>query len=381
MRATAKFAGVGALLLAGVLAVSGCGADTAAGSSDEVVVGVALPLTGGSAILGEPMSHGIELAVKQINEDGGIDGKKVRIAREDIGPDNESALNAFNRLLNEDPVAVIGFPVSTQGFAIMTQVDRAGIPVIMGGTNSKLAAGSKLAFNMTTHDGVATAAAVEYAAKKLGVTKIALLRESGELGTGGSEVVHASAKKNGIDVVAEEIFQSGDVDLATQATNLRNSDAQMLFIFGQQADFITASNALATAGVDMRVFASGLQPKTYQDMTLGSLGTVYVRNQCVPTAAKSGPLADWTKVYTDEFGTAPSEYAAIAYDGFELLKTAIKGSDGDPAKVADALANLPDTKGICGVHRGGPDGNLSFGVTLGHYEGDNYVVDYETSVD
>jgi len=348
----------------------------------EITLAVALPTTGGSAVLGEPMTHGIEMAVAEINAAGGIDGATLKIVQEDLGADDAAALNAFNRLTSDNPAAVIGFPVSTQGFAVMTQVDRTGIPVVMGGTNSRLAAGSDWAFNMTSTDAVTSTAAAQFAAETLGVTKVGLLRESGELGTGASEVLNKAADTFGFEIVKEEIFQSGDVDLSSQANNLRASDAEMIFVYGQQADFIVAGNALATAGVFLPAFLGGVQPGTLEKMNKDAFEIIYNRNQCVPAAAKDGALAEWSAAYTEEFGAAPTEYAAIAYDGVHLIANALKEAGStDPDALAKALGSAGETTGVCGVHYGGPDGNLSFGVTIGHYdESGAYVLDESLSV-
>ncbi|MGL3148984.1 ABC transporter substrate-binding protein [Microbacterium sp. A82] len=364
-------------------ALTSCSEGGGGGGADgEVVIGVALPTTGGSAVLGEPMTHGIEMAVEAINQAGGIDGQTVRVIQEDIGADDETALNAFNRITSENPTAVIGFPVSTQGFAVMTQVDRTGIPVIMGGTNAKLAAGSDWVFSMTSHDGITTRAAAQFATEDLGAKKIALLRESGELGSGASEILNEAAEEFGFEIVDEEIFQSGEVDLTTQANNLRNSDAEMLFVYGQQADYIVAANALATAGVKLPSFVAGLQPGTFEQLNYDGFETIYNRNQCVPSAATEGPLFDWSQAYEEEFGSAPTEYAAIAYDGANLLFQAIaEAGVGDPEALQTALLELPESTGVCGVHHGSAEGELSFSVTLGHYEDGAYIPDTSIDVD
>lgn len=365
--------------------LSACSADepgaTGTGGDGELTIGVALPTTGGSAVLGEPMTHGIEMAVAEINENGGIDGASVGISQVDLGADDTDALNAFNRVASEDPVAIIGFPVSTQGFAVSTQVDRTGIPVVMGGTNSRLAGISDWVFSMTSSDAITTTAAAEFATDSLGVSKIGLLRESGELGTGASEILTEASEDLDFEIVQEETFQTGDVDLSTQANSLVNSDAEMLFIYGQQSDYIVIANALATAGADLPAFIAGLQPGTYDQLNYDGFAEIYNRNQCIPSAATEGPLAEWSTAYEDEFGAEPTEYAAIAYDGMMVLAEAIEQAGStDPEAVREALATLPESEGVCGLHMGTEVGNLSFGVTIGHYEDGEYVVDEQLTV-
>lgn len=355
--------------------------ETTEGATEDVVlgdilIGVGLPTTGGSAVLGEPMTHGIEMAVAEINAAGGILGGQITIAQEETGADDAAALNSFNRLVAQNPVAVIGYPISTQGFAIMTQIGRTQIPTILGGTNSGLAAADEWAFGMTSRDSITSTAAVEFAANTLGYTKIGILREAGELGTGASEVVNAAAADLGIEVVEEQIFNTGDVDLSSQANAIAAADIEMLFVYGQQADYIVISNALATAGAGFPTFIAGLQPGTYAELNYDGFGTIYNRNQCIPSAATEGPLAEWSAAYEAEFGSVPTEYAAIAYDGIKVLAAAIENAASlEPAAVKEALNNLPLMEGICGPHVGTPEGNLSFGVTIGHYEADGYVPD------
>jgi len=342
----------------------------------DILLGVGLPTTGGSAVLGEPMTHGIEMAVQEINEAGGILGGAVTILQEETGADDAAALNSFNRLVSSDVAAVIGYPISTQGFAIMTQIERSQIPTILGGTNSNLAGGGEWAFNMTSRDAITSRAAAEFANSTLGYTKIGLLREAGELGTGASEVITAAAADLGMEIVNEQIFQTGDVDLSSQANSIAASDIDMLFVYGQQADFIVISNALATAGAQFPTFIAGLQPGTYASLNYDGFGRIYNRNQCIPSAATEGPLFEWSQKYEAEFGAAPTEYAAIAYDGVNVLAQAIENAESlEPEAIRDALTNLPLMQGICGPHVGTPEGNMSFGVTIGHYEESGYVPD------
>jgi branched-chain amino acid transport system substrate-binding protein len=379
VRAASAATSVVALVL---LTACGNGSDSGGGEiGDEIAIGVALPTTGGSAVLGEPMTHGIEMAVAEINEEGGVDGAQVKITQEDLGADDTDALNAFNRLTSENPAAIIGFPVSTQGFAVATQVDRTGIPVVMGGTNSRLAGISDWVFSMTASDAITTTAAAEFAVETLGVERIGLLRESGELGTGASEVLTAASEDLGFEIVQEEIFQSGDVDLSTQANALRNSDAEMLFVYGQQADYIVVANAFAAAGLKLPTFIAGLQPGTYAELNYDGFETIYTRNQCRPSSDAEGRLGEWATQYEEEFGTPPTEYAAIAYDGMHLLADAIaEAGSTEPEAIRDALTNMPETEGVCGVHVGTEEGALSFGVTIGHFEGEAYVADEQLTV-
>jgi branched-chain amino acid transport system substrate-binding protein len=342
----------------------------------DILIGVGLPTTGGSAVLGEPMTHGIEMAVEEINAAGGILGGQITISQAETGADDAAALNSYNRLVAETPVAVIGYPISTQGFAIMTQIERSMVPTVLGGTNSKLAASGEWAFSMTSRDGITSRAAAEFVANSLGYTKIGLLREAGELGTGASEVLTEAAADLGMEIVNEQIFQTGDVDLSSQANSLAASDIEMLFVYGQQADYIVASNALATAGAGFPSFIAGLQPGTYASLNLDGFGIIYNRNQCIPSAATEGPLADWAAAYEAKYEVAPTEYSAIAYDGIMVLAQAIEDAASlEPEAIKDALTNLALMQGICGPHAGTESGNLSFGVTIGHYVDGGYVPD------
>ena len=96
---------VSAMMVAGLMA--GCG--SSGGSADTLKIGLATPLTGASAQDGQAIENGVKLAVKQVNDAGGIDGKKVEVVVEDDKGDSSEAATVANKLAQDDSIlAIVG---------------------------------------------------------------------------------------------------------------------------------------------------------------------------------------------------------------------------------------------------------------------------------
>ncbi|MGK5506973.1 ABC transporter substrate-binding protein [Brevibacillus formosus] len=100
-----------AVMLTLSLAVAGCanqGSSTGGADAGEILVGVILPVTGNNATDGKDMQNAIEMAVKKINDNGGVLGEKLKIEVADDGCDPQMATTAANKLASQNVVAVVG---------------------------------------------------------------------------------------------------------------------------------------------------------------------------------------------------------------------------------------------------------------------------------
>ena len=134
---------------------SATSAAPAAKSTEPVKIGIVAPTTGQFALLGQPVRYGIELAIADLDAKGGISGAKIDTSVQDSGASNTTATSATQAALAQKPVAVLGYPLSTQAFAVMDLVKTAKIPTFVSGTNRDLTRqGIPWVFNMYTNDDV-----------------------------------------------------------------------------------------------------------------------------------------------------------------------------------------------------------------------------------
>ena len=115
------------------LAVAACGGSSSAGSGDSsqpVKVGLIVSLTGNYAPLGSEDKKSVELAVQQINDKGGLLGRKIELTVKDDKSQPDQSVLAFNELKSAGVAAVIGSPFSNSALATIPQVDRDKIPYV-----------------------------------------------------------------------------------------------------------------------------------------------------------------------------------------------------------------------------------------------------------
>ena len=116
----------GTMLLGGVLA--GCGDDT---NSNEIKVGANFEITGNQANYGSAGLDGLKLAIKEANDAGGIDGKKITLVQADTKSEASEAVNSATKLISDDKVKVIVGPMVTANVMAESQVANDNkIPVI-----------------------------------------------------------------------------------------------------------------------------------------------------------------------------------------------------------------------------------------------------------
>ena len=110
-------AAAGVVAAAGVLtacggssstAASAAGSTAAAASGDTIKVGVMGPLSGNVSVYGQAVVNGAALYLKQVNANGGINGKQIEILTEDEQGDATQAVNCFTKMVDEGMTALIG---------------------------------------------------------------------------------------------------------------------------------------------------------------------------------------------------------------------------------------------------------------------------------
>ena len=114
---------ISAVVATSVMALSfmGCGSNSGDGTSkskdeksdNQIVIGAILPLTGSVSTYGESAKNGAQLCIDEINENGGINGKKVVIKYEDDEGDSTKSINAYDKLVNQENASVIVGPLTS----------------------------------------------------------------------------------------------------------------------------------------------------------------------------------------------------------------------------------------------------------------------------
>ena len=172
-----------------MLSFTGCSETKSGGSSssgkesDTINLGFVLPLTGSVPNLGSAMKNGAELAIEEINNAGGINGKKIKATIEDDENKPATAPNAITKLIEQDKVdAVLGTYASSCSIAMAPiAAQNKKVMLSIGSTNAKVTSeGGEYVFRACFIDPFQGKIAAEYAYNDLDAKKVAVLYDVGK---------------------------------------------------------------------------------------------------------------------------------------------------------------------------------------------------------
>ena len=212
-------------LLAGATAVS-LGFGPAHAQQDDIVIGGSLPLTGVFAFAGIAVEAGMQDYITIVNDAGGIDGRKVRLAYEDTGYKVDQSVAVYNKLTSQEEIHL--YYGDSTGFAktIAPELARSG-EMIMGGASFASELNDPEAFPYTFMAGPDYSEMVgillEYIAQETPGAKLVLVNSDTEFGRDPIESTRAKAADLGLEIVEEIITAPGSVDVSTEVLKLRRA--------------------------------------------------------------------------------------------------------------------------------------------------------------
>ena len=338
-----------AAMCAGMLAGCGGGADTneaTNGDSGESTaaafkIGGTGPLTGDAAIYGNAVKNGAQLAVDEINAEGGV---QFELKMEDDENDPEKAVSAYNALKDWGVQLALGAVTSKPGEATATEnfADRifaltpsASAPAVTEGKDN--------VFQMCFSDPNQGTASAEYIADNQMGTKIAVIYKNDDVYSSGIyEKFKAEAETKGLNIVSTTTFTSSSAtDFSVQLGEAKAAGADLLFlpIYYQPASLIL-----------QQAKSMGYAPKFFgvdgMDgiLTLEGFDTSLAEGVMLLTPfnadAEDEKTQSFVTKYKEQFGDVPNQFAADAYDCVYAYKAAIEASGATPDMSAEELCDL-----------------------------------------
>lgn len=343
-----------ALVLA-VLMVSACLVGCTDGSSDNgsgnnantLKIGGLGPVTGNAAIYGVAVKNAAELAVKEINEAGGVNGMQLELKYEDDEHNAEKAVNAYNTLVDWGMQVLMGAVTSTPCIAVAEKTYADNMFQLTPSGSAIECTQYDNAFRVCFNDPNQGLASAQYIAQNKLATKVAVIYDSSDVYSSGIyEKFMTEAETQKLDVVCEESFTADSAtDFSVQIQKVQESGADLLFLpiyYKEAALILTQSNKV---GLDVKVFGcDGL------DGIIDQLGndSALAEDVMLLTPFAADAEDDLTKkfvtAYKEAYGDTPNQFAADSYDAIYAIKMAIeKGGVNDASISASDLCNVLKT--------------------------------------
>jgi len=336
-----------------------------------IKVGGLAPLSGNLSIYGIATNNGIKLAIQEINAKGGVLGKQLEYVVYDEKGDATEAVNAYNKLVQNDKiVALIGDVTSTPSIAVAQQAAKDGIPMITAtGTAADITKAGKNIFRVCFIDPYQGEVMASYASKKLNAKKAAILyNTSDDYSIGLTESFEATAKDLGLTIVDKEGYTKGDVDFNSQLTKIAAAKADVVFIPVYYEDAALIAVQAKAAGINATLLgADGWDGIIDKISDASAISNAYF---CCGYSAENNDanLQAFIKKYTETYKEAPKGFSAQGYDAVYLLAQAIKEANStDSAAIVAALTKI-DFKGITGEIKFDENRNPIKGVVINTFK-------------
>ena len=340
-----------ALITAGCSTSSSTGTTASPTSSGTIKIGGLAPLTGNLSIYGISTNNGVKLAIDEINASGGVLGKKLEYIVYDEKGDATEAVNAYNKLVQNDKiVALIGDVTSTPSIAVAQIAAKDGIPMITAtGTAADITKAGKNIFRVCFIDPYQGQVMASYAYKKLNAKKAAILyNTSDDYSIGLTTSFESTAKELGLTIVSKEGYTKGDVDFNSQLTKIASSGADVLFIPVYYEDAALIAVQAKAAGIKaVMLGADGWDGIVDKISDAKAIEGAYF---CCGYSAESTDTAlqAFITKYTNTYKEAPKGFAAQGYDAVYLLAQAIKEAGTTEKTAVVAALTKINFKGITG---------------------------------
>jgi len=344
-----------ALALVSVLAAA-CGgaaapaaAPAASGLPAEITLGAVHDLSGSTANYGTAIQKGINLAVKQINEQKYLgDGHTLKVTFMDAAGDPKQAIAAYEKLVaDKSIVAILGPTLSTEAKSADPIAQQAKVPVVASSnTVDGIVEIGDYIFRTSLPESLVVPNTVKVTGKALNLKQVAVMYGNDDAFTqGGYKVFKDSLTKAGIKILTEETFAKGDTDFSAQLTKIKslNPDAIIVSALAEEAANIMVQ--ARTLGIPDSVHIIGgngfNSPQLFKIAAKSAEGAI---SGSAWNVASSFPAsADFVKAFKAEYNSDPDQFAAQAYTAAWVTAVAIKNAGSvDHAAVRGALAQVKD---------------------------------------
>ena len=305
------------------------------------------PVTGAAAIYGQAVKNATELAINEVNEDGGINGYQVEFQFEDDENDAEKSLNAYNALKDWGMNILVGTVTSTPCVAVANETAADSMFQLTPSGSATECVANPNVFRVCYSDPAQGTASAKYIGEHKLASKVAVIYDSSDVYSSGIyEKFAQEAPNQGIEVVDAEAFTAdSNKDFSTQLQKAKESGAELVFLpiyYTEASLILQQANTMGYApqffgcdGMDGILQVENFDVKLAEGLML-----------LTPFAADATDdlTVNFVKSYEEAYGETPIQFAADAYDAVYIIKAAMEEANVTPdmsaSDICDAMEGV-----------------------------------------
>ncbi|ADL50947.1 ABC transporter substrate-binding protein [Clostridium cellulovorans] len=323
--------------------LAGCGEKK---SNDSLIkIGAIGPLSGAASTYGISVKEGTSLLEKEINDAGGINGKKIQFVFEDDQAEPNSATQAFNKLVDDEKVvAILGGVTSGATLAIAPNATAKKIPMLTPtGTEPTITkVGGEYMFRGCFIDSFQGEVLGKYASETLKKKTAAVLYNSGsDYSKGVADAFKTKFESEGGNVSEFLTYNDKDTDFKAQLTKIKTANPDVLVL----PDYYNVVGLIAKQARNIGIQSQFLGGDGWESEDLIKIGGDSVNGALYINHYYSADTDEKVKTFVDaykkEYDKEPDAFAALGYDSSKILVKAIeKANDTDGEAIKNALASI-----------------------------------------
>ncbi|GAB6090549.1 branched-chain amino acid ABC transporter substrate-binding protein [Spirochaeta dissipatitropha] len=331
-----------AVILIAALLTMGCSRE----DSGEIIIGVAGAHSGDLASYGLPSVNAAQLVVEQINADGGLLGRTVKLVIEDDECAPDVAANTAAKLVGDRVVAVMGHICSgATNTAMEIYTPERIITISPSATSPGLTQDGNFPtfFRTIAPDDAQGQLQAQFVAEKLGLTSVAILHDGGDYGRGLAEFARTALRANypQVEVALFEGITVGAVDYSAIINRIGSANVQGVIYGGYHPEASRLVTQMKGQGLDLAfISGDGVQDETFIGVAGSAAEGVYATG---PTDTSGNPVAQAARAaHQQKYGEEPGPFFMNAYAATQALMNAIKvAGSTEPDAIMNALRTAP----------------------------------------
>lgn len=324
-----------------------------------IKIGFIGPLSGDAASVGEPIKNGVELAVKEINANGGIDGRQIEAVYEDGKCNGKDAASVAQKLVNIDKVKyIVGGICSPEAFAFYPITTVAKVFTIMPGASApKLSGVSPFLMRNNPNDNLVGVALADFLVKSY--KNVYTITEQTEFAQGIEAVFLAQSQKVNLVSVGVQGFESKTTDFRSILLKVKEVNPDVVFINVQTPpNLLKIAQQARQLGIKSQFISTSFGPDPAVQAAGSSVeGMIFAD---APGLASDGAGKELFTKYKNAYGKDPSYafYVGAAYDAVYLVSKAISSVGDDTNKVQEYMHKVSNYVGTIGTYSFDKNGDI-----------------------
>ena len=334
-----------------VAALAAAGAIGSASAAD-IKLGAAEALSGPAGQYGQSIKNGFELAVEEINANGGVKGQKISLQIEDEAGKKEQAIDVFKKLIFQDKVLMVFGPTLSNSAQAADPIAQAAKVVAFGTSNTAdgITSIGDFVFRNSVTEADVLPETLRVSSKVAGVKKVAVLYGNDDVFTkSGYDAFKKALETLNIPVTTTETFAKGDVDFKAQLTKIKASNPDAIVLSALIAEGAPIMVQARQLGINLPfIGGNGMNSVKIFDLAKDKSDNLWTGSPWA-LASQTKENQHFVVAYTQKYKGAPDQFGAQAYDAMNIVATALgkiklSGNlEADRKALRDALPAITHT--------------------------------------